>query len=44
MMESFQQTVATANAAFDKLSKASTAAMSNAAKTVKKPAGGAKRK
>ncbi len=44
MMESFQKAVATANAAFDQLSKASTAAMGNAAKTVKKPAGGAKRK
>ena len=44
VMESFQQTIATATAAFEQLSKASTAAMSNAAGTVKKATGGAKRK
>jgi phasin family protein len=44
MMESFQQSVATATAAFEKLSKASTAAMSSAGATVKKATSRAKRK
>jgi phasin family protein len=44
MMESFQQAVATATSAFENLSKASTAAMSGASKTAKKPAARAKRK
>ncbi|KAF0166101.1 MAG: phasin family protein [Rhodocyclaceae bacterium] len=43
MMESFQQAIATANQAFEQISKASTAAMSSVGETVKK-AGGAKRK
>jgi len=42
MMESFQQAIATANAAFEQITKASTAAMSSAGETVKKAA--AKRK
>ena len=44
MMESFQQAIATANAAFEQISKASTAAMSNVGETVKKAAAGTKRK
>jgi phasin family protein len=44
MMESFQQAIATANAAFEQISKASTAAMGNVGETMKKAAGGAKRK
>lgn len=52
MMESFQQAIASANAAFEQISKASTAAMGNVNETVKatvkatvkKPASGAKRK
>lgn len=44
MMESFQQAIATANAAFEQISKASTAAMNNVGETVKKAAAGAKRK
>jgi len=43
MMESFQQAIATANQAFEQISKASTAAMTSVGETVKK-AGGAKRK
>jgi hypothetical protein len=43
-MESFQQAIATANAAFEQISKASTAAMNNVGETVKKAAAGAKRK
>jgi hypothetical protein len=44
MMESFQQAIATANAAFEQISKASTAAMGNVGETMKKATGGAKRK
>lgn len=43
MMESFQQAIATANQAFEQITKASTAAMSSVGETVKK-ASGAKRK
>ena len=42
MMESFQQAIATANQAFEQISKASTAAMSSVGDAVKKTA--AKRK
>lgn len=44
MMESFQQAIATANQAFEQITKASTAAMSNVGETVKKATTGAKRK
>jgi len=44
MMESFQQAIATANKAFEQITKASTAAMSNVGETVKKATAGAKRK
>lgn len=44
MMESFQQAIATANQAFEQISKASTAAMNNVGETVKKATAGAKRK
>lgn len=44
MMESFQQAIATANAAFEQIAKASTAAMNNVGETVKKATAGAKRK
>jgi ABC-type transporter MlaC component len=44
MMESFQQAIATANQAFEQISKASTAAMSSVGETVKKASSGAKRK
>jgi phasin family protein len=44
MMESFQQAIATANQAFEQISKASTAAMSSVGETVKKATTGAKRK
>jgi phasin family protein len=44
MMESFQQAIATANQAFEQISKASTAAMNNVGETVKKATSGAKRK
>ena len=40
MMESFQQAISTANAAFEQITKASTAAMGTAAETVKKAASG----
>ena len=40
MMESFQQAISTANAAFEQITKASTAAMGSAAETVKKAATG----
>ena len=40
MMESFQQAISTANAAFEQITKASTAAMGTAAETVKKAATG----
>ena len=43
MMESFQQAIATANQAFEQITKASTAAMNNVGETVKK-ASTAKRK
>ncbi|MCM2289073.1 MAG: phasin family protein [Sulfuritalea sp.] len=43
MMASFQQAIATANQAFEQITKASTAAMSSVGETVKK-ASGAKRK
>lgn len=39
MMESFQQAISTANAAFEQITKASTAAMGTAAETVKKATG-----
>ena len=44
MMESFQQAIATANQAFEQISKASAAAMTNVGETVKKAAAGTKRK
>ena len=44
MMESFQQAIATANSAFEQITKASTAAMGNAAETVKKAAAATTRK
>ena len=44
MMESMQQAIATANAAFEQISKASTAAMGSVGETVRKASGGAKRK
>ena len=44
MMESFQQAIATANQAFEQITKASTAAMSSVGETVKKASAGAKRK
>ena len=44
MMESFQQAIATANQAFEQITKASTAAMSSVGETVKKATTGAKRK
>jgi hypothetical protein len=44
MMESFQQAIATANQAFEQISKASTAAMTSVGESVKKATGGAKRK
>lgn len=44
MMESFQQAIATANAAFEQIAKASAAAVSNVGETVKKATAGAKRK
>jgi phasin family protein len=43
MMESFQQAIATANSAFEQITKASTAAMGNVGEAVKKSTG-AKRK
>jgi phasin family protein len=44
MMESFQQAISTANAAFEQITKASTAAMGTAAETVKKATAAATRK
>lgn len=44
LMESFQQTIAAATAAFEKFSKASTAAMSSPGEPVKKVTGRAKRR
>jgi hypothetical protein len=44
MMESFQQAIATANQAFEQITKASTSAMNNVGETVKKATAGAKRK
>jgi phasin family protein len=44
MMESFQQAIATANQAFEQITKASTAAMGSVGEAVKKSAAGAKRK
>jgi phasin family protein len=44
MMESLQQAIATANAAFEQISKSSAAAMSSVGEAVKKTTGGAKRK
>ena len=44
MMESFKQAIATANSAFEQITKASTAAMNNAGDAVKKAAAGTKRK
>ena len=44
MMESFQQAIATANQAFEQISKASAAAMNNVGETVKKATSGATRK
>jgi hypothetical protein len=43
MMESFQQAIATANSAFEQITKASTAAMGSVGEAVKKSTG-AKRK
>ncbi len=44
MMESFQQAIASANAAFEQITKASTAAMGSVGESVKKAAAGATRK
>ena len=44
MMESFQQAIATANQAFEQISKASTAAMNTVGETVKQATSGVKHK